>query len=155
MEGTIYIDRDQDPYQRGVGAAGLLDENGATLRAVSTDEAVEIKLALAPDRNNIAGAISAESPIRVRSRPIGIITADSDNLKLTFRNHAGLATPDYPLVIRGLQDQPAFRGAVFGEKGTLDAGQIEAVVVSVALDRQQANPAMGRFCLNTQRCRPM
>ena len=57
MKGAIYIYRDHDHYQRGVGATSVLTDNGVTLRAVSTDEAVEIEPALAPDRSNIAGAI--------------------------------------------------------------------------------------------------
>jgi D-amino-acid dehydrogenase len=57
MKGAIYIYRDRDHYERGVGATGVLTDNGVTLRAVSTDEAVQIEPALAPDRANIAGAI--------------------------------------------------------------------------------------------------
>jgi D-amino-acid dehydrogenase len=57
MKGAIYIYRDRDHYERGVGATGVLTDNGVTLRAVTTDEAVVIEPALAPDRDNIAGAI--------------------------------------------------------------------------------------------------
>jgi len=57
MKGAIYIYRDRDHYERGVGATGVLTDNGVTLRAVSTAEAVEIEPALAPDRANIAGAL--------------------------------------------------------------------------------------------------
>mgnify|MGYP006275173443 FL=1 len=57
MKGAIYIYRDRDHYERGVGATSVLTDNGVTLRAVSTDEAVEIEPALAPDRANIAGAL--------------------------------------------------------------------------------------------------
>ena len=57
MKGAIYIYRDRDHYERGVGATSVLTDNGVTLRAVSTDEAVEIEPALAPDRDNIAGAL--------------------------------------------------------------------------------------------------
>jgi len=56
-KGAIYIYRDRDHYERGVGATGVLTDNGVTLRAVSTEEAVVIEPALAPDRANIAGAI--------------------------------------------------------------------------------------------------
>lgn len=55
--GAIYIYRDRDHYERGVGAMSVLTDNGVTLRPVSTDEAVGIEPALAPDRASIAGAI--------------------------------------------------------------------------------------------------
>lgn len=55
--GAIYIYRDRDHYERGVGAMSVLTDNGVTLRPVSTEEAVGIEPALAPERANIAGAI--------------------------------------------------------------------------------------------------
>jgi hypothetical protein len=82
-----------------------------------------------------------------RGRPIGIVTADSANLTPAFLERAGLATPDHPLVIRGLQDQPEFRSAVFDEKGTLDAAQVETEVTGVALDMLRAHPDMGAVLL--------
>jgi len=57
QRGAIYVYRDKDHYDRGVGAMGVLTSNGVTLRPVTTDEAVAIEPALAPDRANIAGAI--------------------------------------------------------------------------------------------------
>ncbi len=56
-QGAIYVYRDRDHYERGVGAMRVLTDNGVGLRPVSTDEAVAIEPALAPDRANIAGAI--------------------------------------------------------------------------------------------------
>lgn len=55
--GAIYVYRDSDHYERGVGAMSVLTDNGVTLRPVTTDEAVAIEPALAPDKANIAGAI--------------------------------------------------------------------------------------------------
>lgn len=55
--GAIYIYRDRDHYERGVGAMSVLTDNGVTLQPVSTEEAVAIEPALAPDRASIAGAI--------------------------------------------------------------------------------------------------
>lgn len=55
--GAIYVYRDQDHFERGVGATGVLTDNGVQLRPVSTAEAVEIEPALASDQANIAGAI--------------------------------------------------------------------------------------------------
>lgn len=105
-------------------------------------EAVRIPVALSP---MLQLPIIASS--LAHQRPIGIITADSGNLTSAFLDRAGLATPHHPLIIRGLQDQPEFRSAVFDEKGTLDARQIEVEVVSVALDMQRTNPAMGAILL--------
>ena len=80
------------------------------------------------------------------SRPIAIITADSTNLTLEFLARAGVAPPNN-LVIRGLQDQPEFKTAVFDEKGTIDADLVEAEVVSVARDIVRDHPALGAIVL--------
>ena len=55
--GAIYVYRDKDHLDRGVGAMNILTDNGVTLQPVSTEEAVAIEPALAPDSVNIAGAI--------------------------------------------------------------------------------------------------
>lgn len=55
--GAIYVYRDKDHLDRGVGAMSILTDNGVTLKPVSTEEAVAIEPALAPDSANIAGAI--------------------------------------------------------------------------------------------------
>jgi D-amino-acid dehydrogenase len=56
-QGAIYVYRDRDHFDRGVGAMRILTDNGVTLKPVSTEEAVGIEPALAPDAANIAGAI--------------------------------------------------------------------------------------------------
>lgn len=56
-QGAIYVYRDKDHFDRGVGSMRILTDNGVTLKPVSTDEAVTIEPALAPDSGNIAGAI--------------------------------------------------------------------------------------------------
>ncbi len=56
-QGAMYIYRDKDHFDRGVGAMSILTDNGVTLRPVTTDEAVAIEPALAGDRRNIVGAI--------------------------------------------------------------------------------------------------
>jgi Asp/Glu/hydantoin racemase len=105
-------------------------------------EAVRIPVALSP---------MLQLPIMAASlaggREIGIITADSSNLTPGFLERAGLATPYHPLVIRGLQDQPEFRSAVFDEKGTLDSAQIETEVVKVSLDMVREHPNLGAILL--------
>jgi hypothetical protein len=105
-------------------------------------EAVRIPVAMSP---LLQLPIIASS--QARGRPIGIITADSANLTPAFLERAGLATPGHPLVIRGLQDQPEFRSAVFDEKGTLDAEQVELEVVGVARDMLRGHPTLGAILL--------
>lgn len=80
-------------------------------------------------------------------RAIGIITADSRNLTTEFMAGAGFAPPPHPIVIRGLQDQPEFKSAVFDEKGTIDADLVEAEVVAVARDMQRERPDLGAILL--------
>src|SRR3546814_5079622 len=58
-------------------------------------------------------------------RASGIITADSGNLTTEFMAQAGFPPPPNPIVVRGLQDQPEFRSAVFDEKGTIDPDLVE------------------------------
>jgi D-amino-acid dehydrogenase len=55
--GAIYVYRDKDHLDRGVGAMSILTDNGVALKPVSTEEAVALEPALAPDSANIAGAI--------------------------------------------------------------------------------------------------
>jgi D-amino-acid dehydrogenase len=56
-QGAIYVYRDREHFDRGVGAMRVLTDNGVQLKPVSTEEAVSIEPALAPDSANIAGAI--------------------------------------------------------------------------------------------------
>jgi len=81
-----------------------------------------------------------------RSRPIGVITADSTNLTQDFLKRAGVL-PVNPLVIKGLQDQPEFKTAVFDEKGTIDASLVETEVAAVARGMQREHPNLGAILL--------
>jgi len=76
------------------------------------------------------------------ARPIAVITADSNNLTPQFLARAGIAVPN-KLVIRGLQDKPEFKTAVFDEKGSLDAGLVEFEVVSTVRDIAREHPDLG------------
>lgn len=105
-------------------------------------EAVRIPVALSPllQLPVIAASLGP-------ARPIAIVTADSGNLTTAFLARAGLPIPANPLLIRGLQDQPEFRSAVFDEKGTLDAALVEAEVVGVAQDIARGHPDLGAILL--------
>src|SRR3546814_14296785 len=86
-------------------------------------------------------------------RAIGIITADSGNLTTEFMAQAGFPPPPNPIVVRGLQDQPEFRSAVFDEKGTIDPDLVETEVVAVARDMLRARPdQIGRASCRERVC---
>jgi Asp/Glu/hydantoin racemase len=80
------------------------------------------------------------------SRPIGVITADSSNLTVDFLVRAGISVKN-PLVIRGMQTEPEFKTAVFGEKGTLDSEAITEETVAVAKRMVREYPDMGAIIL--------
>jgi hypothetical protein len=64
------------------------------------------------------------------TRPIAVITADANNLTPDFlaRNGVGVRNK---VIIRGLQDEPEFKGAVLEEKGSIDAARVEAELLGV------------------------
>lgn len=140
-----------DLAKAAVETARALEAQG--VRALSSDcgfmlqfqdevrRAVKIPVALSSllQLPMMAATIAAE-------RPIAILTADSNNLTEAFLAKAGLKVPN-KLVIRGLQDQPEFRSAVFDEKGSIDAAQIEKEVVGVVQDIQRAHPTLGGILL--------
>jgi hypothetical protein len=76
------------------------------------------------------------------ARPIAVITADSKNLTPQFLARANIQVPN-KLVIRGLQDKPEFKTAVFDEKGSIDAVQVEGEVVSTVRDILREHPDLG------------
>ncbi len=58
-KGLLYLYRDRTHLASGRANMALLVENGASLRAIDTDECLAIEPALAPARDRIAGAIFA------------------------------------------------------------------------------------------------
>jgi len=82
----------------------------------------------------------------VTRRPIGIITADSRRLHKAHLEACGIAA-DVPVVIRGMQDEPEFRGAILDECGSLDSALIEAEAVSVARSLVADRPDIGAILL--------
>lgn len=135
-----------------VEAAVELERQG--VRALSSDcgfmlqfqnavrEAVAIPVALSPllQLPMIGACLAPE-------RAIGIITADSGNLTPEFVERAGVPLPTNPLVVRGLQDEPEFRSAVFDEKGAIDTALVEAETVALAKAMAAAHPALGAILL--------
>lgn len=80
------------------------------------------------------------------ARPIAVITADSSNLTPDFLARAGVSIKN-PLIIRGMQDKPEFKTAVFDEKGTLDSDLITAETVEVVSQIKAEHPDLGAVIL--------
>jgi D-amino-acid dehydrogenase len=55
--GALYIYRDRDHFERGIGAMRVLTDSGVTLRPVTPEEAAQIEPALASQKDKLAGAI--------------------------------------------------------------------------------------------------
>ena len=80
------------------------------------------------------------------SRPIGVLTADSSNLTIGFLENAGLSVPN-PLIIRGMQDCPEFRTAVFDEKGSIDPELVTREIIAEARSIIEERPDTGALLL--------
>jgi Asp/Glu/hydantoin racemase len=81
------------------------------------------------------------------ARPIGVITADSTRLSLAFLERSGLELPPNPLVVRGMQDEPEFKSAIFDDKGTLDSDLVTRETARVAQSMVAEHPHMGAILL--------
>lgn len=80
------------------------------------------------------------------SRPIAVVTADSANLTPDFLARAGISVPNQ-LIIRGLQDRPEFKTAVFDEKGSIDAELVEGEVVALCRQIKDEHRSLGAILL--------
>lgn len=79
-------------------------------------------------------------------RKVGAVVADSRYIQKETLFNAGI-DDSIPLVIGGMENQPAFCSAIMEEQGTLDSDAIEREVVGVARDLVQANPHIGALLL--------
>lgn len=79
-------------------------------------------------------------------RRIGIISANAAVLTPGHFENVGVS-PEIPLAIAGMQDQPEFCSAVLEEKGTLDSDAIEAEVVQVARRLVREHADLGAILL--------
>ena len=124
------------------GVRGISSDCGFMLQFQdAVREAVEIPVCLSSLLQLPLVARSLE-----RSRPIAIVTADSANLTPGFLARAGLAVEN-PILIRGMQDKPEFKTAVFDEKGTLDSDLITAETVEVVRSVAAEHPDLGAVLL--------
>ncbi|WP_314410247.1 aspartate/glutamate racemase family protein [Pseudomonas kuykendallii] len=86
-------------------------------------------------------------------RKVGIICANARRLTPELLAIAGLSDPSRA-VIRGLEDQPQFRGPILDETGTLDQEAVEAEVVAVAREMVATHPEVGAILLECSNLPP-
>jgi hypothetical protein len=86
-------------------------------------------------------------------RRVGIICANARRLTPELLDIAGLSDPSRA-VIRGLEEQPHFRGPILDETGTLDQEAIEAEVVEVARAMVAEHPEVGAILLECSNLPP-
>lgn len=79
-------------------------------------------------------------------KKVGAVVADSRYIRRETLVNAGI-DDSIPVVIAGMEDQPAFWSAIMEEEGTLDSDTIEREVVRVARNLVQANPDIGALLL--------
>jgi len=79
-------------------------------------------------------------------KKVGAVVADSRYIRKEILVNAGI-DDSIPLVIGGMENQPAFWSGIMEEEGTLDSDAIEREVVGLARDLVQANPDIGALLL--------
>lgn len=77
---------------------------------------------------------------------IGVVVADSRSVRPQMLIAAGV-NPTDPVVIAGMEDQPAFWSAIMEENGTLDSDAIESEVITVSRKLLDAHPEIGALLL--------
>ena len=79
-------------------------------------------------------------------RKIGLVVADSRRMSERILANAGV-DDSIPVVITGMEKQPAFWSAIVEENGRLDSDAVERAAVSVATELVQKNPDIGALLL--------
>lgn len=79
-------------------------------------------------------------------KKVGAVVADSRYIRKETLVNAGI-DDSIPLVIAGMEDQPAFFSAIMEEAGTLDSDAIEREVVRVVRNLVEANADVGALLL--------
>ena len=86
-------------------------------------------------------------------QPIGIVTANSNHLAQRFLRRTGVEV-DNPLVIHGMQDEPAFGSATGKSPGTLDSDLVSEETVGIARRMVDECPDMGAVLLECSNLPP-
>lgn len=74
---------------------------------------------------------------------VGIITANSDNLTERHFNAVGWSTDEIPVVVAGVQHEPAWQASIGGNALSLDRPAVEAAVVRTATAMVDGDPGIG------------
>lgn len=83
-----------------------------------------------------------------KSKPIGILTGDSRTTNKDLLKRFGINI-EHPIVIAGMEKQPAFRSAVHQGKGKLDSGKVEKEVVKTAKALVKKNPKLAAILVTS------
>jgi Asp/Glu/hydantoin racemase len=83
---------------------------------------------------------------QITGKTTGIITADATCLQTRHFESVGVS-PDLPVAIAGMENQPEFVSAVLKEKGSLDSDKVQDEVVAVARELVASRPDIGAILL--------
>ena len=81
-----------------------------------------------------------------KSKAIGVITGDSRTINKDKLKQYGIKL-DHPIVVAGLEKQPAFKSAVHQQKGKLDSDKVEKEVVRAAKAMVKKNPKVAAILM--------
>lgn len=87
------------------------------------------------------------------SRPIGVIAGDKADASPALLERFKIK-PRNPVVVKGLQDQPAFKSAVLKETGKLDSDCVAAEIVRVAKRMAKDTPGLAAILLESAALSP-
>jgi Asp/Glu/hydantoin racemase len=78
---------------------------------------------------------------------VGILTARSHALTERHFNGVGWSSQDTPVVVAGMEDEPAWQASIGGNLPKLDRAAVEAAVVRKAASMVEREPGIGAFVL--------
>jgi hypothetical protein len=78
---------------------------------------------------------------------VGIITADARSLDERHFNGVGWSAHEIPVVVAGIEDEPAWRACHEPKPGSLDRKALEAALVRVATGMLERDRSIGAFVL--------
>jgi D-amino-acid dehydrogenase len=122
--GNLYFYRTDETFEKGVEHTGILREHGLEMQVFERDRVAEVEPALAPHRENIAGAVytpgDASGDARMFTRALAAYCAE--RLSVTFK---------FDTTITGIATAGDRVDGVFTDSGRLDA---DVYVMSLGCD---------------------